>query len=265
MAMIIAAVLLALFTTITCERVEMKIIEGLPKPKNAPNGGAAATPSKPIPSRDAKTPDPTTPHHMLAMRGRCFASNIGKYKYEVCPFENVTQLDTTARWNPFYGILGVWEGWKEDETTEKFTVGRFTDGTMCGSSARTAHVHIQCGLEERVREITEPKTCQYSMILECPELCSDEEREELSRRAEEEGIEEGMKEESQETIEECIDENVRLRAEIEKLRQLLQEEKDPESNTDTLKEEAVQMDLGHGEMEEEKEEAEEVDVSSPPA
>ena len=173
MTMIIAAVLLTLCTTITCERVDMKIIEGLPKPKNAPNGGAAATPTKPIPSRDAKTPDPTTPHHMLAMKGHCFASNIGKYKYEVCPFENVTQLDTTARWNPFYGILGVWEGWKEDETTEKFTVGRFTDGTMCGSKARTVEVHFSCGEgEATVSDVKETETCTYTVEMHATEICN---------------------------------------------------------------------------------------------
>ena len=28
------------------------------------------------------------------------------YKYEFCPFHNVTQREQTARWNAFAGILG---------------------------------------------------------------------------------------------------------------------------------------------------------------
>lgn len=29
-----------------------------------------------------------------------------RYKYEFCPFHNVTQKEQTVRWNAFAGILG---------------------------------------------------------------------------------------------------------------------------------------------------------------
>ena len=151
----------------------MKIVEGLPKPKNSPNGGGAPTATKPTPSRDPKTPNPSTPPHLLAMKGHCYSSNIGnKYKYEVCPFENVTQLDTAARWNPFYGILGIWDGWKEGTN---YTIGSFTDGTMCGTKARTVEVHFLCGEgEARISDVNEPETCTYTIEMHATEICNND-------------------------------------------------------------------------------------------
>lgn len=148
----------------------MKIIEGLPKTK-APTNNAAATPTKPLPSRGAKDPDLSTPAHLLALKERCFSSKIGKYKYEVCPFQNVTQLDTDARWNPFYGILGIWDGWKDGS---EYTVGRYTDGTMCGTKARTVEVHYLCGeeVEATVSDVKEPETCTYTAEMRAPEICN---------------------------------------------------------------------------------------------
>ena len=161
------------------ERVLMKIVEGLPKPK-ATYGGGSSSPSAPVPptpDRAPREPGAGTPVHLLALRGRCFASNIGKYKYEVCPFDNATQLDTYASWNQFYGLLGVWDGWEEGSG---FTVGRFTDGTKCGSTPRTVTVAFKCipeGQEARIADVLEPETCKYTAELHAPEICAPEEGE----------------------------------------------------------------------------------------
>ena len=108
MIVLLYLLLLPSFVYSNDDRISMKIIEGLPKPKTSTT--QSSTPDKPTPSRTPKDPDQSTPTHLLALKGKCFSSKIDKYKYEVCPFHNVTQLDTDARWNPFYGILGIWNG-----------------------------------------------------------------------------------------------------------------------------------------------------------
>ena len=154
------------------ERIEFRIVEGLPKPKYSATNHQSQ-PVKPTPSRDPKTPDPTTPPSLLLLNGRCFSSQIGNYKYEICPFQNVTQLDTAASWNAFYGILGIWDSWVEGTD---YTVGEFTDGTKCGATPRKITVSFKCAEAPRIESVAEPETCKYTAELHAPELCESAER-----------------------------------------------------------------------------------------
>ena len=150
----------------------MRIVEGLPKPKAAP---AQTGRTKPVPSREPKSLE-GVPAHLKALQGVCYALETQQYKYEVCPFDNVTQLDVRQTWNPFWGILGIWDGWKEPwKESGGEVVGRFTDGTSCGSnSPREIEVTFTC-LEEgspTVSDIAEPEVCRYTAKLSAPEFCS---------------------------------------------------------------------------------------------
>ena len=158
------------------DRIEFRIVEGLPKPKHVGTTSHSSEPTKPTPSREPKTLDPDTPPSLMLLYGSCFSSQIGNYKYEICPFSNVTQLDTTASWNPFYGILGVWDRWEEGS---EFKVGLFTDGTKCGHTPRTVAVTFICApnsTDASIAEVNEPETCKYTAELHAPQLCESAER-----------------------------------------------------------------------------------------
>ncbi|KAB0401641.1 hypothetical protein E2I00_007299 [Balaenoptera physalus] len=46
------------------------------------------------------------PVHLSRLSGKCFSLVESTYKYELCPFHNVTQHEQTFRWNAYSGILG---------------------------------------------------------------------------------------------------------------------------------------------------------------
>ncbi len=50
---------------------------------------------------------------------------------------------------------------------------------------RSMIVTLECGLEEKLRDGSEPSKCVYATTLETPALCSAEERQELTKRLEE--------------------------------------------------------------------------------
>jgi len=90
-----------------------KAIEGTPRPKPTPV--PSPTPVTPVPHRD---PVPTHgPRALVKELGEtCYSLRQSTYKYELCPFHNITQLSVgaTTTWGaaPFYGILGLFRGWR---------------------------------------------------------------------------------------------------------------------------------------------------------
>eukprot|EP00942_MAST-04A_sp_MAST-4A-sp1_P002161 g2161.t1 len=141
-------------------KFDIKIVEGLPKKKNTYSH--SSTPVLPTPSRKPHTISPSTPSDFLHLDGKCFSENIGRYEYKVCPFRNITQLDKQTTWNPFYGILGLWGNWKDEDienSEDAFKVQVYNDGTPCGGNIkRKVQVNLVCSERYTISNVEEPHT-----------------------------------------------------------------------------------------------------------
>lgn len=110
------------------------------------------------------------PPHLHVLAGKCFSLINNGYKYEFCPFHNVTQKEQTVRWNAFAGILGVWKEWVIANNT--FEAMLFTNGDMCpGEKPRQTKVLLRCGEQNKVMSVVEPSICHYELRFETPLAC----------------------------------------------------------------------------------------------
>ncbi|XP_042294147.1 N-acetylglucosamine-1-phosphotransferase subunit gamma [Sceloporus undulatus] len=130
-------------------------------------------PPQPPPSHrlqpKADPSDPAGPAHLLQLSGKCFSFVESMYKYEFCPFHNVTQHEQTFRWNAYSGILGIWHEW---EIENKTFVGMWMrDGDSCETKNRETKVLLVCGKKNRLAHVSEPSTCVYSLTFETPLVC----------------------------------------------------------------------------------------------
>ncbi|KAJ8319474.1 LOW QUALITY PROTEIN: hypothetical protein KUTeg_004565, partial [Tegillarca granosa] len=101
------------------------------------------------------------PSHLMRLYGKCL--------YEFCPFHNVTQHEQTFRWNPYNGVLGVWQEWEIINNT--FTAMIMREGDHCGELYRTAKVIFKCGQKSELKNVTEPHTCDYHLHFTTPFVC----------------------------------------------------------------------------------------------
>ncbi|XP_078008716.1 N-acetylglucosamine-1-phosphotransferase subunit gamma isoform X1 [Phascolarctos cinereus] len=109
------------------------------------------------------------PAHLFRLSGKCFSLVESMYKYEFCPFHNVTQHEQTFRWNAYSGILGIWDEWEIFNNT--FTGMWMRDGDSCGSKNRQTKVDLACGKSHKLAQVSEPSTCVYSLTFETPLVC----------------------------------------------------------------------------------------------
>ncbi|CAJ0921155.1 unnamed protein product [Ranitomeya imitator] len=144
-------------------------------------------------------PSPVSgPPHLFRLAGKCFSFVESTYKYEFCPFHNVTQHEQTFRWNAYSGILGIWQEWEVENNT--FTGMWMRSGDSCGNMNRQTkanlhcvliasmfglliyihvyltlshwtQVHLVCGRSNKLSAVSEPSTCVYSMTFETPLVC----------------------------------------------------------------------------------------------
>ncbi|KAM3916490.1 N-acetylglucosamine-1-phosphotransferase subunit gamma [Leptodactylus fuscus] len=115
-------------------------------------------------------PSPVSgPPHLFRLAGKCFSFVESTYKYEFCPFHNVTQHEQTFRWNAYSGILGIWQEWEIENST--FTGMWMRSGDTCGNKNRQTKVQLVCGRSNKLAAVSEPSTCVYSMIFETPLVC----------------------------------------------------------------------------------------------
>ena len=152
--------------------MDIRIVEGLPK--SSVNQRGSRDPVRPTPKRNPYTLG-DTPQRLATLKGRCFSVSQGTYNYEFCPFKNITQRDTRSTWNPFWGILGIWETFaaSEDGGEQEYVHGLYTDGTECGTRSRRATITFKCSTKHALGTIEEPATCTYVGVFECPEACDD--------------------------------------------------------------------------------------------
>lgn len=157
------------------ERIALKTIrhEASTSDRTIPTGPSGRTP--PTLTRQPRVF--SGPSSLYSLTHSCFHGELNDYDYVVCPFANVTQRQKGSTWSGFWGVLGVWDAWEKNKTSdgsEYYTTQSYTDGTDCGGKARRTSVTLQCSGPWRthaLRGIAEPKTCEYTMTLMCPEAC----------------------------------------------------------------------------------------------
>ncbi|KAM5227321.1 N-acetylglucosamine-1-phosphotransferase subunit gamma [Ctenodactylus gundi] len=144
---------------------KMKVVE-------EPNAFGLNNPFLPQTSRlqPKREPSPLTgPAHLFRLSGKCFSLVESTYKYEFCPFHNVTQHEQTFRWNAYSGVLGIWHEWEINNNT--FTAMWMRDGDSCRSHSRQSKVELTCGKSNRLAQVSEPSTCMYALTFETPLVC----------------------------------------------------------------------------------------------
>ncbi|XP_063790628.1 N-acetylglucosamine-1-phosphotransferase subunit gamma isoform X2 [Pseudophryne corroboree] len=115
-------------------------------------------------------PSPVSgPSHLFRLAGKCFSFVESTYKYELCPFHNITQHEQTYRWNAYSGILGIWQEW--EITNNTFSGMWMREGDTCGARNRQTKVLLVCGKHNKLSEVSEPSTCVYSMTFQTPLVC----------------------------------------------------------------------------------------------
>ncbi|XP_033962996.1 N-acetylglucosamine-1-phosphotransferase subunit gamma [Pseudochaenichthys georgianus] len=116
------------------------------------------------------TPCPVSgPAHFHQLAGKCFIYTESTYKYEFCPFHNITQHEQSFRWNAYSGILGIWQEW--EMVNNSFTGMWMRDGDTCGTRNRETKVIFVCSASSKLSQVSEPSTCVYSLTFETPLVC----------------------------------------------------------------------------------------------
>ncbi|XP_046889061.1 N-acetylglucosamine-1-phosphotransferase subunit gamma [Hypomesus transpacificus] len=116
------------------------------------------------------TPSPVSgPPHLHTLAGKCFSYIESTYKYEFCPFHNITQHEQSFRWNAYSGILGIWQEWEIVNNT--FMAMWMREGDVCGNRNRQTKVILSCGVSSKLAQVSEPSTCIYSLTFETPLVC----------------------------------------------------------------------------------------------
>ncbi|KAL6095190.1 gnptg [Pungitius sinensis] len=116
------------------------------------------------------TPSPVSgPAHFHRLAGKCFSLTESTYKYELCPFHNITQHEQSFRWNAYSGILGIWQEWEIENNT--FTGMWMRDGDACGMRTRETKVIFVCSPSSKLAQVSEPSTCVYWITFETPLVC----------------------------------------------------------------------------------------------
>ncbi|XP_072036603.1 N-acetylglucosamine-1-phosphotransferase subunit gamma-like isoform X2 [Amphiura filiformis] len=146
------------------DEIRMRMVE---EPVNLGQNWNAEEPKALIPK--VKSANFSGPPHLRRLYGKCFEKSDSSYKYEFCPFKNVTQYEQTLRWNPYSGILGIWEEW--DIRNNTFYAMMMKDGDTCGERSRQVAVHLECGKKNEIGDVSEPDRCQYKMIFKTPLVC----------------------------------------------------------------------------------------------
>lgn len=152
-----------LWNLIYSSRIPIKLVHGITTPTLTP------TPQpKPSPFREPVSI--SIPNVFTSITDRCFESTSGRYTYQVCPFLNISQRDSSS-----WYMLGLFDTPSQqiDKGYEKvdFTTMSYTDGCLCGTKRRKTTLTLKCGAQYLVTDISEPSTCEYQMTLQCPEVC----------------------------------------------------------------------------------------------
>ena len=143
-------------------RVGIKIID------TPPSFSTSSSPSSSPSSIPLRSPAAYTgPDEFLPLLNTCISAVNASYRYEVCPFINITQRDVNNAKNVFHlGVFGNMISSRESN---------YSDGGACNSlnpKPRSSVLRITCYESLKLLDIEEIKTCEYRMTLACPQGCS---------------------------------------------------------------------------------------------
>ncbi|KAK6173168.1 hypothetical protein SNE40_016675 [Patella caerulea] len=106
-----------------------------------------------------------------SLKGQCFEMTDREYTYKLCPFEKASQRPKSGGTET---SLGVWGHWSGDETN-KYSAMKYEKGQNCWNGPdRSAHVILQCGMENILLSASEPSRCEYQFEFATPAFCSQE-------------------------------------------------------------------------------------------
>lgn len=116
------------------------------------------------------------------MRHRCSLSFVARYRYEICPFDKVTQSGAGGG-----GSQTVMGNWHADKGWSSATEMLYDGGQGCWQGPqRSCRVEVLCGAENVVSDTQEPNKCEYTMKLATPAACSPAELQKLQAEFESE-------------------------------------------------------------------------------
>lgn len=110
------------------------------------------------------------PDYLEKLKGECFKHRDPKYEYVFCPFQNITQEDIQAFYEPYKGVLGVWGQWEIKDN--QFISMEMLEGSGCSAGRhRSTRVAIKCGKVTQLESVTEPDKCRYAAVFRTPSVC----------------------------------------------------------------------------------------------
>lgn len=151
--------------------VPLKVVNELPSNGYSNLNGLDPKPESSLQLR-MKPGNFSGPDHLKSLFGRCFKHRDPKYEYILCPYQNITQEDIQAYYEPYRGVLGVWLDWIIEDN--KFVAWNMVEGSPCGTNRhRSTKVVLHCGASSELKSVTEPQKCRYLAEFETPEVCGE--------------------------------------------------------------------------------------------
>lgn len=115
---------------------------------------------------------------MPKMEGKSISSPVNnsnfRFTYKLCWFEEAKQgankdsQISIGKWN---GDWGESCGDKTENGVKNYKHKIYNDGNWCGSKAREAHVHLECGWKDEIVSVSESSTCVYLFKFSTPLAC----------------------------------------------------------------------------------------------